>query len=634
MILRKLNWKLIAGTIMIWVAAIHGIPATAQDTIFNYNPLLSKYYQINDPSFAFHLDTSIIHFNRFNPVETSFGYLHTGHLGAAAAPMFYKPAGNVDFDLGFHQFDPYWRSAGEVRFYDSRQPFTQVSYQQGTKVEVLGSFIHTQNILPQLSLGVDMKRYRADGFYQRQVSKITNFDAFARYASQNGFYHVNAAYVLNSLKVEENGGVENLDVFTDTSLLDKSIQPVLLDSAYVNWKGDAAFLQNAFDFGKWSLVKKNDSVSVNTVMPEFRLQHLFKYEKRGYRFRDAAIDSAYYMNIYIDSLITRDTVESDNYQNEIRLRAFERKSGLLHGLEGDLFFKHDLYSISSNLEPEIVQLGVGGFSTHYAVKSDSSSRFALDIYLAAQYSFFDFNAGDYHVDFTTGFLTSGNHQLTLKLQFDKNHPSYIMQQYLSNHFYWENEFAPTASNMAVVSWLVQRWRLTLSARVFQVENYVYWNGSALPAQYTSLLKGYALFLVKDFSFKSFHFDNEFQYQGFNNDTVVAYPDFMARSSLYFQNRLFKGALTSKIGLDIRYNTNYHAPAYMPETGQFYLQRFSELSYYPVFDLFITIQVKGVRAFAMIQHINQDLFRPGYFSVYRSPMPDRSFRLGLEWRFWN
>lgn len=606
----------------------------AQDTVFNYNPSWTSYYLIQDPDVVYQLDTSITHFNRYNPAEEAFGFLHTGHLGAAEAPMFFVPPENAAFDIGFHQFDLYWRESAAVKFYDSKHPYTKVAYQQGTKVEVLGSFIHTQNILPQWSAGVNLNRYRTDGFYQRQVSKITNFDAFTRYASLNGFYHLNVAYTLNSLKVEENGGVENLDVFTDTTLFDKSLQPVLLDSALNTWKNDVVLMQNSIDFGKRETVKKNDSVTFKKVVPEFRLQHFFRWEKRSYRFSDDSIDNNYYKNIYLDSVKTRDTIRYDSYSNELRFRVLKRDQGLLKNFLGDIYFHHDLYHIHSALGDEKVQNGIGGLELHKLSRMDFVHTTGFDFHLTGQYNFIDRNKGDYHVLFKSDLLLHASNVISLELLRSGNHPSFIQQNYLSNHFKWENNFSSFQTSMATISWTVIKWRLRVSAKVFSVDHYLYWNQSALPAQYQQALNGYAVFLQKDFTLKGFHFDNELQYQSFSNDTIISYPQFFSRHSLYFQNRLFKGALTSKIGLDIRYNSGYYAPAYMPETGQFYVQQFSKLDYYPAADLFITIQVKGVRAYAMLQHINKDLFGPGYFSVYRSPMPDRSFKLGLEWRFWN
>ncbi|MBK9732296.1 MAG: hypothetical protein IPO83_13620 [Chitinophagaceae bacterium] len=629
-----LNWR-IAGIVVVHIfSLLFNYSVNAQDTVFNYNPYWTNYFLVQEPTIAQTLDTTITHFNRFNPVEEEFGFLHTGHLGAAAAPMFFVPPKDAAFDIGFHQFDLFWRESNAVKFYDSKHPYTKVGYQQGSKSEVLASFIHTQNILPQWSVGVTLNRFRTDGFYQRQVTKITNFDAFTRYASQNGFYHLNVAYTLNSLKVEENGGVENLDVFVDTTLSDKSVQPVLLDSAMNAGKNDVIFFQNAFDLGKWKPVKSNDTLTYNRVVPEFRIQHFFRLEHRNYRFNDAAIDSDYYSVVYKDSVKTRDTIKYACYSNELRFRMLQRRSGVLRNFSADAFFHHDLYNIQSDLGDEQIQNGISGIVLNRLTPPDSLRNFKFVFRLSGELNLIDRNQGDYRLYFQSGFQTAGASVLTIELQQSSNHPTYVQQNYFSNHFKWDNNFSAFQTSVATVAWLQKKWRLKLSAQYFSVSNYIYWNREALPSQFNGTLQGYVFFLQKDFSFKGFHFDNELQYQLFNNDTIISYPQFFSRHSLYFQNRLFKGALTSKIGIDVRYNSDYYAPAYMPETGQFYQQHLGYLHYYPVADLFITIQIKGVRAFAMFQNINKDLFAPGYFSVYRSPMPDRSFRLGLEWRFWN
>ncbi|MEP7128164.1 MAG: hypothetical protein ABI729_04820, partial [Chitinophagales bacterium] len=84
-----LNWR-IAGIVVVHLfSLLFNNSVNAQDTVFNYNPYWTNYFLVQEPTVAQTLDTSIIHFNRFNPVEEEFGYLHTGHLGAAAASMFH-----------------------------------------------------------------------------------------------------------------------------------------------------------------------------------------------------------------------------------------------------------------------------------------------------------------------------------------------------------------------------------------------------------------------------------------------------------------------------------------------------------------------------------------------------------------
>jgi hypothetical protein len=174
----------------------------------------------------------------------------------------------------------------------------------------------------------------------------------------------------------------------------------------------------------------------------------------------------------------------------------------------------------------------------------------------------------------------------------------------------------------------------LSATIFRVTDDIYWNEEALPAQYAGMQNGFAITLVQNFRFKSFYLDNEFQYQQFSVDSIITFPRFYSRHSLYFQDKLFKGALVSKLGFDIKYTADYYGPDYMPATGQFFVQHEDMLNFYPVVDIYLNIRVKSVRAFVMIQNLDKDVFVSGYFSAYRYPMPDRGLKLGIEWRFWN
>lgn len=232
------------------------IKTVAQDTIFNYNPQWTTYYYRDNLDAAFHLDTTINDFRRYNPAEELFGYLHIGQLGAPERPMFFSTDNSASFDIGFHQFDIYWLNSNRVKLYDTRHPYTSVYYQQGSKNEIKASIIHAQNILPQWSAGAEVNRLRTDGYYQRQLSRITNFDAFTRYDSRNGLYQLEAAYVLNSIKVNENGGIADPNVLEDSSIFDKFLVPVNLDSAINYWKNDEFFVQNTFQLGPWEDVKK------------------------------------------------------------------------------------------------------------------------------------------------------------------------------------------------------------------------------------------------------------------------------------------------------------------------------------------------------------------------------------------
>jgi hypothetical protein len=607
---------------------------SAQDTIFNYNPLWTKFYFLDDSDRPYHLATTIAFLNRFHPAEQLFGYRHIGQLGAPAEPMFLSKDNSSGLDIGFHQLDQYWLSTNSIKLYDTYRPYTLAAYQQGSKNEIAASLIHAQNIIPEWNAGIELHRYRTDGFYPRQVSKITNFNAYTSYGSKNGLYHIDAGYLLNSMKVNENGGVEDVEILKDSSIFDKSLVTVQLDSAMNYWKNDNVFLQNSIDFGPSMEIKKNDTLTQHMIVSKVRVQHFAEWERRSFIFYDDATDSNFYQNIYIDSLKTRDSLSYDRLSNEITIGLPLSSKPLIRNFTGKIFFHHDLYKIHLALPDQEIQNGILGGSMIKYIGLDSVAGPKLTLNLKGEYNLLSYNKGDYNVSAAIAFRISSFGNILLEASKSENHPALIQQNYLSNHFQWYNSFSPFKTASFRGSFAMEPYNMELGGELFRIDNFIYWNSLALPAQYDGSLVGYSIFLRKNFSIKSFHLDNEIQYQHYNVDSIVSFPPFFTRHSLYFEDNLFKGALTSKVGIDVRYIADHYGPAYMPATGQFYIQRLEQLSYYPVADLFISIKIKGVRAFAMVQNINQDLFARVNFSAYRYPMPDRAFKLGVEWRFWN
>jgi len=51
---------------------------------------------------------------------------------------------------------------------------------------------------------------------------------------------------------------------------------------------------------------------------------------------------------------------------------------------------------------------------------------------------------------------------------------------------------------------------------------------------------------------------------------------------------------------------------------------------------LTAKIKRVRIFGKLQHVNQNLFKAwqGYFAAIDYPMPDRIFKVGVSWYFYD
>jgi len=602
----------------------------AQDTTFRYYPQFTKYYLVDHPDTAIEIDTSIMSFNRFHPAEIPFGYLHLGYLGAPTAPMYLTLNTNPDIDIGFHQFDQYWRAAENVRLYDTREPYTSFAYQQGTKSEIRVNIIHTQNITPHLSLGVDFNRNRTDGWYLQQQSKISNLDAFLRYTSPNNFYRGTLIYILNDLKMQQNGGVTTDSIFSSSEFFNKSLVPVALQAANSQWKNDQIVMTNAINFGKHVQPDKKDTTQTVHIIPRIRLQERFEWEKRKYSFTDEKIDSAFYPNPqqFPDSGI-RDSLVYNLFMNEFRISKF-REDSAIHkvNFSADAWFRHSLYYIHNKSLGENFQSGIVG--------ADFTTSFYSKLYLHAEggLNLLGRNQGDFQLkaNLTYEFMTK--RKIIAEGLLASNHPSVVADQYVSAMFNWNNNFTTLTTTMLSGSYVDERWNLALKFSILAQSNYIYWDINSSPVQYNGTLSGFQIYLMKDIRVWRMHLDNEVAYQKYSSDQAVAFPELIIREGLYYYDNVFHGALQVKAGFDITWRGKYNAPAFQPATGQFLIQHYEDVSYFPVADLYVTVKVRSLRAFAELQNVNQDLGYSGNFSAYHYPMPDRSFKVGFQWLFWN
>lgn len=111
------------------------------------------------------------------------------------------------------------------------------------------------------------------------------------------------------------------------------------------------------------------------------------------------------------------------------------------------------------------------------------------------------------------------------------------------------------------------------------------------------------------------------------------PEFLAYLTFTFNMRFMKGALNTRSGFDLWYNSTYYADAYMPALRSFYLQNEKQIGNFVHADFFINFQVKRTRFFLKTQNILSAFARHyNYYTVPHYPLQDLGVKFGLDWRF--
>ena len=163
-------------------------------------------------------------------------------------------------------------------------------------------------------------------------------------------------------------------------------------------------------------------------------------------------------------------------------------------------------------------------------------------------------------------------------------------------------------------------------------NYVYFDSTFSPKQFNSVLTAYSIFIQKNFHLKHFEFNNKITWQK-NPADVVHLPEFVTNHSIYYQGKWFSKAVDVQLGFDISYCSAYYGDAYMPALGQYYFQSKKEIGNYPFIDFFFNMKIKHAMFFFKSEHVNSG-WMGTYYLAPKMPAPDRSFKVGVKWVFYD
>lgn len=233
-------------------------------------------------------------------------------------------------------------------------------------------------------------------------------------------------------------------------------------------------------------------------------------------------------------------------------------------------------------------------------------------------------------------------------------PDYFEEHYFGNRLSWDNDFdnkikteiegtigTPELylygkNDSSFLSKLAPKIGLTVTVNETDLSNYVYWSNDATPKQSNDNISITNVTLGEQLKIWYLHWDNEITYQYTNADeNVLDLPTWSIFSNAYFLSKPLFKVLTLQIGADIRYNSKYYAPAYMPATGMFYNQNEVQIGDYPYWEAYINMHLKSFRLFVEYNHINNlwtsnhnYLATPGY------ALDQNYFKFGISVNFDN
>ena len=582
----------------------------------------------------------------------------TGGLGQASQEVNYFER-TTSRDFTFSQpYDAYAYDLENAPFYNMKHPYIWMTYlESGQKRyrEEHFEIITSQNINPSTSVSLNYKARGSKGKYDRSRIKNQNFAATVAHTGRR--YSVHAAYMHNIIDQQENGGVVGDWAIADTVFEMPSGVPMRLAGAEANnlYRNNSFFVKQSIGIPLQRMTERDFSMAELSAV---YIGHLFEYnswskcytdkfskytDERYDRNDDGSFKShtdTYYKDWFLNPTESRDSICERLITNRLFVQVQPwNRDGVVGTIDGGIGLDLHTYSqfalkdyLSGKLERVkksswFAYAGINGKVRKYV---DYGASFKL---YPSGYRGGDFDLRG-HASFTA-FISGKPFKLSGEFSQSAISPGYWMNNWLSNHYIWNNDFNKENETRFNVAFTVPDYGIELGFWQSVVTNKIYYGADCLPAQHDGAVSLTSIYAQKDFNIKGLHLDHRVLVQLTSDRTVVPVPLVSAFLSYYYEFWVKRDVLRAQIGLDGRFNTRYYAPGYNPALSVFYNQNEVEIGNYPYIDAFVSAKWKRMRILLKYQHLNYNLFGNGEsFQIARYPLNPGMFKIGISWTFYD
>lgn len=604
------------------------------------------------------MDTTIAEFQRDYPfMRQGVGSASLGNLGGATIPLDYFERPQFRNFSFMQAWSAYLMSPEQIRFYNARMPYTNISYQmsgQRSKEEQLFHAVISQNISPSSSINLDYNSDGMRGQYERQRALDRYFSA--NFAHTGKRYAIHGGYIYNVGDIQENGGIVDMRDVTDTVMDRTENIPVRLDGqadARNAYKGHTFYWTQSYGI-PLRRQRLSDDLTLSKI-PTVFVGQSFQYTTFRKVYSDAVkqplmgmgeeeetLDPPFYDHFYISSEGTRDSVRQAMLDLKLfmQLQPYNR-NGALGLVTAGAGYERNSYSY---YVPEEYResYGRGGKQHKNSIYVYGRLEGAVSRYLRwsadARLHTIGYRSGDFDAGgrlSLSAYIKNKPLTLDASVRFALREPDFWQQNYFSNHYAWSNRFSKEKTTLIRAAFRVPDVGLELGGSYALTKDKVYYGLNVVPEQYGDMLSVMGLYLRKDFRLGGFHLNHRVLMQWSSAQEVAPVPLLSADLSYFFGFYAVKEVLYLQVGIDGRYNTRYYAYAYDPAIGQFYTQDRVKLGNYPSLDAFVSAKWKRLRLLVKLQHWNCNLFGGNrYFEVVNYPQNRMMLKFGLSWSFYD
>ena len=594
------------------------------------------------------IDTLVTSYQDNQPINNySIANSWNGNLGSPLESKVYfdRKVGSRE-DMFERAYSPYLIKPSDVRYYDTKQPFSQLVYRSAFPVQNEEDYFKimlTMNANKYVNVGGLCNLIYGRGQYQYQSSNMLNGGFWTTYTGKR--YEIVSSIMFNSFKNRENGGITDNSYILDPQY---SIQanniPVNLQNAQSMYRNFNYFFNHRYKIGRdVERYIKNDSLGIDSTYMEFvpmmTFTHTFHAEDVVRKYVEESVPMGFYANNYFSDSYTKDSTAYWSIANTFAVTLEEEFNRLMRfGLSA--YVKYDVrhYGMGIKNREDTVRfdnsyshnliLGANLFKRQGKwVKYDIDGR----IYLVGPH------IGEFDIDGRFNFdFNIGREPLAIMAAAGfRNYSEYHQYSYYeSNHFKWSDLDFNNSLALDIKGRIgLPKRDISVGVQFQNLTNYVYLNEKCMPTQHDGNVQVLAVDMLAKLKAWRFHLDVQAVYQLTGNSEVLPLPTVALYGNFYYKDKFFK-VLTVQLGTSVRYHTAYYGNAYMPALGQFYLQKDLLIGNYPEMNVYANFHLKTVRFFVQYYHLNKGLFGGlNYLAMPNYPINPGTFQFGLSWNFW-
>ncbi|CCH53925.1 hypothetical protein BN8_03059 [Fibrisoma limi BUZ 3] len=598
-----------------------------------YGPRTTRYVLesdiLNNRRRLYTTDTLLDGVDRYTYVQRSrYLFQDLGNLGTPIRPIFPSEPPQIGAQTGYYVFEPFQYQTMQVKYYDTKSPFTDMYLVLGGRNQNILRFDFAQNITPRWNVGFAVQRFTSQKQFGTRGSNDPNkllaqnwgFLAHTNYRSKNKKYTLLLHFINMNHSIDEQGGVlPGLRIETGA---ERDTVEVPYD-----YTGNSRLV-----FANGRELRNDWHLYQQFVLDQgFQIYHRLDYKRQKNYYQDDTLrvnqePRQGYPGFYPDILTDSSRIEQDNrfraVDNQFGLKGVFRNFNYRAYARQRIYGQYGRYNINAarnnygEYETRDNEFYVGGWLGYYF--PDSLSRITAE----AEYLI----GGGFRLQgqFESKWLTGGYTAMLAS-------PTLLQQRFQSNIFFWNNRFRLRGINHAYGTLNLPLGKLKLQPGLdYQLlSNYIYFNEQAVPQQASGAFSVLRVGLGYQYTARKFQALGQAYYSLVSRSDILRLPPLFVTARFQYEF-LYAKVLYVQTGVELSYKSSYFADAYMPVTQQFYLQNRQQVEGYVVADVFANLRVNRTRLFVKLSHANQGLLRPGYYVAPDFLGMRRAFAFGVDW----